>query len=142
MAGYLPNDRLRLLERDTVQRMARLGRSPDDLSGILVTHEHSDNWKGVVPLANKYNLKVYLTAGCLKSRNLDNPSTCFEVIDSHQQFMVGDITVTPVPVPHDSREPVQYVFNSDSHQLGVLTDIGSLTPHVESQYAQCDGLLV
>lgn len=128
--------------RDTVQRMAKLGKSPDDLDGILVTHEHSDHWKGVMPLANKYNIKVYLTAGCLKSRNLDNPNNYFEVIDSHQQFVVGDITVTPVPVPHDAREPVQFVFNSDSHQLGVLTDIGSLTPHVEAQYGRCDALLV
>jgi phosphoribosyl 1,2-cyclic phosphodiesterase len=95
-----------------------------------------------MPLANKYNIKVYLTAGCLKSRNLDNPNNYFEVIDSHQQFVVGDITVTPVPVPHDAREPVQFVFNSDSHQLGVLTDIGSLTPHVEAQYGRCDALLV
>ncbi|MGB1869239.1 MAG: MBL fold metallo-hydrolase [Porticoccaceae bacterium] len=128
--------------RDTVHRMARLGKSPEDLSGILVTHEHSDHWKGVVPLANKYDIRVYLTAGCLKSRNLDNPSTDFEVIDSHREFAVGDIRVTPVPVPHDAREPVQYLFNSDSHRLGVLTDIGSLTPHVEAQYARCDALLV
>ena len=128
--------------RDTVHRMARLGKSPEDLSGILVTHEHSDHWKGVVPLANKYSIRVYLTAGCLKSRNLDNPSTDFEVIDSHHEFAGGDIRVTPVPVPHDAREPVQYLFNSDSHRLGVLTDIGSLTPHVEAQYARCDALLV
>jgi phosphoribosyl 1,2-cyclic phosphodiesterase len=119
-----------------------LGKTPEDLSAILVTHEHSDHWKGVVPLANKFSIKVFLTAGCLKSRNLENPTTDFQIINSHQQFDVGDIRVTPVPVPHDAREPVQYLFNSESHQLGVLTDIGSLTPHVEAQYAHCDGLLV
>ena len=128
--------------RDTTQRLAKLGKTPEDLSAILVTHEHSDHWKGVVPLANKFSIKVFLTAGCLKSRNLENPTTDFQIISSHQQFDVGDIRVTPVPVPHDAREPVQYLFNSESHQLGVLTDIGSLTPHVEAQYAHCDGLLV
>ncbi|MDG1165118.1 MAG: MBL fold metallo-hydrolase [Porticoccaceae bacterium] len=128
--------------RDTTQRLAKLGKTPEDLSAILVTHEHSDHWKGVVPLANKFSIKVFLTAGCLKSRNLENPTTDFQIINSHQQFDVGDIRVTPVPVPHDAREPVQYLFNSESHQLGVLTDIGSLTPHVEAQYAHCDGLLV
>ena len=50
--------------------------------------------------------------------------------------------MTPVPVPHDAREPVQYRFDSDKHQLGVLTDLGSITPHVESEFGQCDGLLV
>ena len=57
-------------------------------------------------------------------------------------FQIGDLQVTPVPVPHDAREPVQFLFNSEQHQLGILTDVGSLTPHIESVYAKCDGLLI
>lgn len=128
--------------RDTSARLAKLGKTPEDLNGILVTHEHSDHWKGVVPLASKFSIKVYLTAGCLKSRDTDPEKADFQIIDSHTPFQIGDLQVTPVPVPHDAREPVQYLFNSDNHQLGVLTDIGSLTPHVESQYGNCDALLV
>ena len=128
--------------RDTVARLAKLGKKPEDLNAILVTHEHSDHWKGVMPLANKFSIKVYLTAGCLKSRNLKEPVTDFVIIDSHRSFVIGDLTVTPVPVPHDAREPVQYRFDSDKHRLGVLTDLGSITPHVESEFGDCDGLLV
>ena len=128
--------------KETTSRLAKLGKQPQDLSAILVTHEHSDHWKGVMPLANKFGIKVYLTAGCLKSRGLKDPVTDFQIIDSHTEFQVGDLRVTPVPVPHDAREPVQYLFNSLDHKLGVLTDIGSLTPHVEAQYDSCDGLLV
>ena len=128
--------------KETTLRMAKLAKQPQDLSAILVTHEHSDHWKGVMPLANKFGIKVYLTAGCLKSRDLKNPTTDFRIIDSHTEFQVGDLTVTPVPVPHDAREPVQYLFNSLNHKLGVLTDIGSLTPHVEAQYDNCHGLLL
>ena len=128
--------------RDTTARLARLGKTPADLSAILVTHEHSDHWKGVGPLSRKFDIKVYITAGSLRSRQVDPASGNFHIIDSHRQFQVDDLLVTPVPVPHDAREPVQYLFNSDSHQLGVLTDIGSLTGHVETQYAACDALLV
>ena len=128
--------------KETTLRMAKLGKQPQDLNAILVTHEHSDHWKGVMPLANKFGIKVYLTAGCLKSRDLKNPTTDFHIIDSHTEFQVGDLTVTPVPVPHDAREPVQYLFNSLNHKLGVLTDIGSVTPHVEAQYDNCHGLLL
>jgi phosphoribosyl 1,2-cyclic phosphodiesterase len=128
--------------KETTSRLAKLGKQPQDLSAILVTHEHSDHWKGVMPLANKFGIKVYLTAGCFKSRDLKDPVTDFQIIDSHTEFQVGDLRVTPVPVPHDAREPVQYLFNSLDHKLGVLTDIGSLTPHVEAQYDSCDGLLV
>ena len=98
--------------KETTLRMAKLAKQPQDLSAILVTHEHSDHWKGVMPLANKFGIKVYLTAGCLKSRDLKNPTTDFRIIDSHTEFQVGDLTVTPVPVPHDAREPVQYLFTA------------------------------
>tara|TARA_B110000046_G_C13022439_1_gene411933 strand:+ start:4437 stop:5198 length:762 start_codon:yes stop_codon:yes gene_type:complete len=128
--------------KETTARLAKLGKQPQDLAAILVTHEHSDHWKGVMPLANKFGIKVYLTAGCLKSRDLQNPVTDFHIIDSHTAFQVGDLQVTPVPVPHDAREPVQYLFNSADHKLGILTDIGSLTAHVNAQYDCCDGLLI
>ena len=128
--------------RDTTARLQRLGKTPEQLSAILVTHEHSDHWKGVTPLAKKFGLRVYVTAGTLKSRNVSLDSADFEIIDSHRPFQVGDLAVTPVPVPHDAREPVQYLFDGDDHRLGVLTDIGSLTEHVEAQYSGCDALLV
>ena len=128
--------------KETTARMAKLDKRPQDLAAILVTHEHSDHWKGVMPLANKFGIKVYLTAGCLKSRDLKNPVTDFHIIDSHIEFQVGDLRATPVPVPHDAREPVQYLFNSTEHKLGVLTDLGSLTAHVNAQYDRCDGLLI
>ena len=128
--------------RETTQRLAKLGKKPEQISAILVTHEHSDHWKGVVPLAAKYGIDVYVTAGCLKSRKVDSSGFPFRIIDSHTGFTIGDIGVTPVPVPHDAREPVQFVFKSELHQLGILTDVGSLTPHIELHYSACDGLLV
>ncbi|MDC1513117.1 MBL fold metallo-hydrolase [Porticoccaceae bacterium] len=128
--------------RDTTQRLAKLGKTPENIDAILVTHEHSDHWKGVVPLASKFAIDVYVTAGCLRSKKTSGKDHPFKIIDSHQAFQIGDLQVTPVPVPHDAREPVQFLFNSEQHQLGILTDVGSLTPHIESVYAKCDGLLI
>ena len=34
----------------------------------------------------------------------------------------------PFPVPHDAREPVQFVVGDGAHRLGVLTDLGMSTP--------------
>jgi phosphoribosyl 1,2-cyclic phosphodiesterase len=128
--------------RDTTQRLAKLGKTPENIDAILVTHEHSDHWKGVVPLASKFAIDVYVTAGCMRSKKVSGRDYPFKVMDSHQAFHIGDLQVTPVPVPHDAREPVQFLFNSEQHQLGILTDVGSLTPHIESVYAKCDGLLI
>ena len=127
--------------RETEKRLSRLGVSAQDLTSILVTHEHSDHLRGVLPLAKKYRLTVKMTAGtCRSLKDLSNVNV--ELIDSHHSFTVGSVDVTPVSVPHDAREPVQYVLGSAGLTLGVLTDIGSITPHVIDSYQRCDGLLL
>lgn len=54
--------------QDTLMRFARLGVSPEQLSGIVVTHEHGDHVSGVARLARKFNLPVWLTHGTLRSQ--------------------------------------------------------------------------
>lgn len=128
--------------KETTARMAKLGVEPSQLSAILLTHEHSDHWKGVAPLARRFRLPVYLTAGTFNAVAQSAGSGDFQLIDSHTSFDVGAITVNPVAVPHDAREPVQYTFCSGGRKLGILTDLGSLTAHVVAQYSGCHGLLV
>ena len=127
--------------KETERRMARLGLSPADLSAILVTHEHSDHMSGVGPLARKYRLPVYLTPGTLRARDIGSlPQVT--LIEGHQPFTVGEIQVTPVAVPHDAREAAQFVFRSRGRSLGILTDLGTITPHVEAHYSDCDALVL
>ena len=53
-----------LPRRDVEARLQSRGVSGRDIDAILVTHEHGDHCRGVVPLAKAYNLPVFLTA-CL-----------------------------------------------------------------------------
>jgi phosphoribosyl 1,2-cyclic phosphodiesterase len=123
------------------RRMANQGFDPQQLSAIFVTHEHSDHMRGVFSLAKQYSLPVYLTAGTAKSVSLNKGVTC-RVIDPHKKFYVEDLEVSPVTVPHDAREPVQFVIRCQNQSVGVLTDLGSITPHVVESYRSCDGILL
>lgn len=126
---------------DCVARLARLGVQPADLAGIVVTHEHSDHIGGVGRLARKHKLPVWLTAGTLAmAQDLDGVAV--QVIDSHAAFAVDGLEIQPYPVPHDAREPVQYVFGDGNHRLGVLTDTGCSTPHIEAMLAGVDALVL
>ena len=127
--------------KETERRMARLGISPADLSAILVTHEHRDHLSGVAPLARKYKLPVYLTPGTLRARDIGKLPEV-HLIEGHQPFAVADIQVTPVAVPHDAREAAQFVFRRRGTSLGLLTDLGTITPHVEEHFAGCDALVL
>ncbi|MBS0320398.1 MAG: MBL fold metallo-hydrolase, partial [Proteobacteria bacterium] len=62
--------------------------------------------------------------------------------DSHDTLVVGDLEIRPFPVPHDAREPVQFVVTDGAHRLGVLTDIGMVTPHVRASLDGCDALVL
>jgi phosphoribosyl 1,2-cyclic phosphodiesterase len=128
--------------RETVARLLRLGRTPSDLAGILVTHEHGDHVAGVFRLARKFGLPVWMTHGTwVGCREVDS-GLDLRVIDSHRSLSIGDLEIQPFPVPHDAREPVQFVFSGSGRRLGVLTDIGELTPHVCEMLSGCAGLVL
>jgi phosphoribosyl 1,2-cyclic phosphodiesterase len=125
---------------ETVRRLARLGLEPTDLDAILVTHEHSDHVAGVLRLAKRFAIPVYASHGTIVSAEL--AAIAPRIVDVHERFTIGDIDVTPVAVPHDAREPCQYVFSHNARTLGVLTDLGSASPHVIEQYQCCDALML
>lgn len=127
--------------RETELRLQRLGVSAEQLRAVLVTHEHGDHCNGVRVLANRYDLPVYMTAGTARARALQEVKQRI-MIDSYQAFVIDDVSVQPVAVPHDAAEPVQYVLDWEGRRLGVLTDLGAITPFVRDHYNACDALLL
>jgi phosphoribosyl 1,2-cyclic phosphodiesterase len=129
--------------KDTVARLQRLGIEPESISAILVTHEHADHIGGVAAFAARYGTPVWLTFGTLQT--MGERLARLERIygfDSHETFALGALEVRPFPVPHDAREPVQFVVGDGVHRLGVLTDIGVSTPYVEISLSGCDALVL
>jgi phosphoribosyl 1,2-cyclic phosphodiesterase len=123
------------------ERIARLGLSADDLDAIVVTHEHGDHVAGVAPLAQRFGLPVWMTPGT-RARWNAVPLELVRHVDPHKEFTLGDLRIEPFPVPHDAREPCQYVFGDGRFRVGVLSDAGSVTPHMREKLADCDALLV
>lgn len=122
-------------------RAEQLCFDPATLTAVLVTHEHDDHLGGVLPLSRRYRLPVYWAGGtglAAAARHGDIGDA--REFSSHAPFSIGEIEVTPVPVPHDAREPTQFVFSNGTSRLGLLTDLGSMTPHVLAAYADCDAL--
>jgi phosphoribosyl 1,2-cyclic phosphodiesterase len=66
----------------------------------------------------------------------------YHCINSHRAFCIGDLQVQPFPVPHDAREPCQFVFSDGRRRLGLLTDVGSITPHMLQTLDHLDGLIL
>ena len=134
-----------LSPRETERRLARLGIAPADIKGILVTHEHDDHAGQAYAFAAEHRLPVWLTFGT-RSALADEGKHPGEVetrtIDGRTRFAIGEIEVEPYTVPHDAREPVQFVLSDGAFRLGVLTDIGASTTHVETTLSGCDALVL
>jgi phosphoribosyl 1,2-cyclic phosphodiesterase len=127
--------------RETEKRLQLQGMSAAELAGIVVTHEHADHIQGIRVLARKHRLPVYATAGTAGCLPADLMGFIHE-FSSHERFAIGDIEVQPFPVPHDAREPTQFVFHNGQHKLGLLTDVGMTTPVIEAALTGCDALLI
>ena len=128
--------------RSTLNRLARLSIQPETISAVLVTHEHSDHIAGVFRFSARFGVPVYLTHGTLMAFSGMTMGANCRLIDSHISFSVGSVEICPFPVPHDAREPVHFVFSNGAHRLGVLTDCGTITPHVSSQLNACHALVL
>lgn len=127
---------------DSERRLQRLGCAPQSLTAILITHEHGDHANGVGKLSRRYDVPVYTTVGTYHSIK-DRRFSSIHYITPHQEpFALNDIHVMPFPVPHDAREPCQFVFSDGAHKLGLLTDTGSYTPFIVQMLKRLDGLLL
>ena len=131
--------------KETERRLARLGLEPGDIDAVLVTHEHGDHAGCSFDFAASHNVLVILTAGTRRAlkatgKVLDGVRT--QLVRGEQKFAVGGIEVNPFTVPHDAAEPVQYVVSDGAAKLGVLTDIGISTRHVEQTLSGLDALVL
>ena len=125
--------------RETRRRLARLGLELESLDANLITHEHGDHVGGLDPVARQSGAEVWMTHG---TRLACRPKAEVKAVVPDREFTIGDITVHPYPVPHDAREPCQFVFAHGGWRLGVLSDLGRFTPRVVEALSDCDALMI
>jgi phosphoribosyl 1,2-cyclic phosphodiesterase len=134
-----------LAPREAARRLERLGLAPRDLDGILLTHEHDDHAGQAYAFAAQHGIAVYLTHGTRRAQEAagkPEAGVALHEIRAGEAFAVGAIRVEPFTVPHDAREPVQFVLGDGARRLGVLTDLGAPTAHVEAMLGGCDALVL
>ncbi len=127
--------------KETELRCQKLGFDLASLSAILVTHEHQDHIKGSGPLSRKYQVPIYSSQGTFLSGKFGQPYEYFK-IKPYQDFELGDLTIIPFNVPHDAREPCQFVIQVADRRLAILSDLGKITEPIVELLATCQGILL
>jgi phosphoribosyl 1,2-cyclic phosphodiesterase len=136
--------------RETFKRMKAAGDDPHALSAILITHEHADHVSGLLVLARKLKIPVFMTGAthqawsrALRDADGERPQLDrLEFFASGHSFHIGDIAVTPFTIPHDAADPVGFTFRAEGIKVAIATDLGYMPASVRDQLRGCDLLVL
>lgn len=125
------------ISRKRILRLMDLnGIDLSEISGILVTHEHTDHVSGVGPTARKLECPVFCTAGTMAGSNMGKVD--FRRVSACRPFSLGGMEVMPLPTSHNAAEPVCYCLSSEDGTVLIATDTGVLTAPVKQALAEAD----
>lgn len=131
--------------RSIARRLALLGIDPDDIHGIVVTHDHGDHTRGMGVFARRHGTPLYLTRPTHESckRLLRGTERVVEYRASHA-FSVGSLRIEPFVTVHDAVDPVGVAVADPRTglRLGVATDLGRPTAQIRHALSGCDVLVL
>lgn len=129
------------------QGLLAIGVDPRQLSGILVTHEHSDHVKGIGVMARRYKLPIYATKSTWDELSTYSSlgkieGSLHKEIFPDQPFYISDIVVNPFRTSHDAIDPVCYTFSKDDKKISVATDLGCYNGYIKQKLENSNILFI
>lgn len=128
-----------------IKALEEIDVRPQDIKGILVTHEHTDHVQGVGVLSRKLDVPVYATGGTWQAMEAKIGNVAFKntiEIEAGTDFYIGNLDITPYAIPHDAASPVAYNFMAGRKKVGVCTDLGFMPKQVFDNIRDCNVLLL
>ena len=150
----LETDKTRLLvdaglgKKETLRRLAAVGREVDRLDGIVISHEHTDHIGSLAQVLGQWRTTVYLNEATHTEVMRILPETSHKRLDrvehirAGQRFIVGDIEVSPFSIPHDAIDPLGFTFRANGTKVAIVTDLGYLPELVKVHLRDSDCLML
>ena len=128
--------------RETSRRLALIGEDPARLDAIVITHEHSDHVCGLVRLAKKLDIPVYMSWLTAPAIDWLGYAPKLETFLAGSTLAVGDIEIDSFTIPHDAIDPVGFCVRAQGIKFGIATDLGYVTDSIRFHLRRADLLLL
>jgi phosphoribosyl 1,2-cyclic phosphodiesterase len=128
--------------RETVRRCKAMGLDARELTDVFLTHEHGDHAGGAGVLARKLGVRVHATRGTFRELRDLPPAGLRRTVHAGMPVALDGLTVMPLAVPHDAREPVAYRFGDGSVSAALVTDLGCAPPPLVRSLRGLDALVL
>lgn len=124
--------------------LRRLEMKIEDLSAVLLTHEHTDHIKGMATFCKKYDIPVYASFGTTAAIQMKLPQAqrLLRPFASGESFAIDGLQVHSYATPHDAAESVCYRIDGGGHQLAYVTDVGYLPDAIQTAMVGCDTVVL
>lgn len=133
--------------KKVVAGLNEIGVQPEEINGILITHEHADHIKGVGIFSRKYNTPIYATQLAWQKLLDDNmigkvKEEHIRIIQKENYLKIDDLSILPYAINHDSVDPVGFVFEYKQKKIALATDIGIVDEVIKSKLEGVNGILL
>ena len=118
--------------RRITQALAELHVDPEQLAGVLLTHEHSDHVKGLAAFLKRYSLPVYTTRATFQALGETAVTYARRFVEVTRPFTLGDLDVERFAISHDAADPGGFTFAATRVKAAVCTDLGFVSSDVEA----------
>lgn len=123
------------------ENLKRIQVNPEEISALLISHDHIDHIKGVGVLSRRYNIPIYANQGTwdVAQRSLGkiSPNNML-VFHSNQELIINGLSIFPYRIHHDAVEPVGFSINNGKSKIGIITDTGKVSDEIVGYLEDCD----
>lgn len=128
--------------RETARRLRECGLCPEQISAIILSHEHGDHCRGVAAFCKDLDIPVFVSDGALEASGLTLPDRNRQRIETGVSFEIQRIVFTPFSVPHDAADPIAFTIESDGVKIAVVVDLGYISNLTIERLKRCDAIVL
>lgn len=131
-----------LSKKAVVGALEKYNYELSSIDAVLITHEHGDHVKGIVPVFNATTCNFYLTSGTFLGLNKQTKEKIIGKriinIKPDEEFEIGDISIRTIKISHDANEPIGFVLKCEGKKIVYITDTGFVSRDYFSMLEDAD----